>query len=478
MPTHRPLFLCALFASGATALGQNAPASIVIDGAFEDWSTPDASMIDPAGDAQANLDVTRLEAFARGDVLCLSLHLTEPLNLQSGVEEDGSLILRITDQHGNGLVIDQRARTVSELVGDTLRTTTWKGVGYVSAPTYAATRFEMRLPLGEGALAGVEAGDTLTIDITGSDELDEPLQVTVAEGETATIKPRDPARSGDVSLRVLSLNTLRTGTQDEQRGPALARIIDGLDPDIVCLQEEWDSSESDIAQWLTDADPRETGGAWSVYKLEGNAIAAKPGSRIEPLDADPEGRFALAGVTVDGRRLVIASIHFKCCGHIGSSEDARRIAQARLLREALDALPETRPELAQAPRILAGDYNLVGSRTPLDIILAGEDAALVDVAPMRLHGLDNTTWRDLRPRAGGFPPGRLDLLVAPAGLASNAEGFGAQAFAFDASDADPEDLRSLGIRPVDSIASDHLPLVLDLSSVDRPRTIESPASRR
>ena len=75
---------------------------------------------------------------------------------------------------------------------------------------------------------------------------------------------------------------------------------------------------------------------------------------------------------------------------------------------------------------------------------------------MRLRGDRNTTWRDLTPNNGGFPPGRLDLIVVSESLPVK------RSFVFDTVDVDAETLGAMDLNEGDATASDHLMLVLDV----------------
>ena len=162
---------------------------------------------------------------------------------------------------------------------------------------------------------------------------------------------------------------------------------------------------------------------------------------------------AVAGLvtTFDGQRVVVISAHFKCCGYAGSNEDDLRIQQAEQLVGEIKRLREGAfgEGIKNAPVVLIGDYNLVGSRKPLDIINA---AGLKEVV---CKGSDGAayTWRGLKPDSS-FWPGRLDL-ASTAGLSS------ANGRVFDTGRMPETELQRLGVAGEDSLASDHLMLVVD-----------------
>ena len=101
------------------------------------------------------------------------------------------------------------------------------------------------------------------------------------------------------------------------------------------------------------------------------------------------------------------------------------------------------------PIVVIGDYNLVGSRKPLDVINA---AGLKDVICQSADG-GSTTWRGLEADSS-FWPGRLDL--------ASVGGFGViTGRIFDSGQMGKDEAQRRGVELDDSTASDHLMLVLD-----------------
>ena len=135
----------------------------------------------------------------------------------------------------------------------------------------------------------------------------------------------------------------------------------------------------------------------------------------------------------------------------GSKEDGLRVQQAEQLVGEIKRMKEGAfgEEAKNAPVLLIGDYNLVGSRKPLDIINA---AGLHDVI---CTGGDGTahTWRGLKPDES-FWPGRLDLVSTTGFKAVNGR-------VFDTGRLTETERKQLSVEKADSLASDHLMLVVD-----------------
>jgi hypothetical protein len=76
------------------ALTSACPAEdILLDGTFDDWSEIPVSATDPLGDATGAFDFTRIHAHVVGQQLFIRLDTQQPLNLQSGPDEHGTLQL-------------------------------------------------------------------------------------------------------------------------------------------------------------------------------------------------------------------------------------------------------------------------------------------------------------------------------------------------------------------------------------------------
>ena len=85
----------------------------------------------------------------------------------------------------------------------------------------------------------------------------------------------------------------------------------------------------------------------------------------------------------------------------------QRVAQARELVDRIQRLRRGQygERFKDAAVVIVGDYNLVGSRQPLDII---KTAGLTDWLLHRVGDRAAVTWRD---EDSEFWPGRLDLLA-------------------------------------------------------------------
>jgi hypothetical protein len=439
--------------------------TLLIDGQTHDWPPTQVVVSDPAGDATGEMDLTEIAGLIVGDVLTLRVRFASTLNLVAGASAEPDLLIVVESQPGLSVELAARGRTLTRRdTGDVL---TWDSVRYVSAPTFASDVFEIRLDF--ASLGGLmPAGASVSVE--GADALAEPLVVartppssdpphTTADASAGQSVPgATPAQVVTERVRdfrLISLNTLRTGLSDPVRGPALHRLIVATQGDVLILQEEYNSTAAQVQATLNEIRPLADGNSWQVHKRGDNVIAS-----IWDLEALPnlDASYAAAAVMTSDGPVVVLSIHPKCCGFIGSPEDLQRIGQtermAQLVEEVRSGKHNSGVDLTNAPVIIGGDWNLVGSRTPLDLLTEPNLARMGELTLPRRASADLVTWRELGGR--GFPPGRLDLFVFDTGRLAVP-----YAEVWDTGTMAPERLARLGLSETDSRASDHLLLVAD-----------------
>jgi hypothetical protein len=425
---------------------QNAVAEPVsIDGDFSDWDHEHLVAIDPAGDAEGAFDVTRVWLQTHGTIVFLRFDTGRVLNIQSGPREEGTLRFRFTrEKDGRAAELDIRGRSVRLIEASGGSTDLgWYAAGYRSAPTYANSEFELRIDL---SVIGAGPGDRIKLSISGSDELDEPVRFELTEAQQTTTDA-DPTldRAPGTVLRIASLNTWRNGMVDPERAAPLLRLLSGAAPDVIMLQEEYNTSNADVKAAIESRFE----GEWNTVKVRDNVISSRmPLVQLTSLD---DSYVAAVANHDDLGEILLICVHKKCCGAIGTEEDTRRINQTRAIIQTID--------LARArfgddiPVVLAGDWNLVGSRSPLDMLTSPVGPDLRHIDARHLTTRDVYTW--FAPNSA-FAPGMLDL------AAVDSESARSQAFLVDTRKMPPALLEGSGMRPEDSDASDHLLLVIDL----------------
>lgn len=341
----------------------------------------------------------------------------------------------------------------------------------VFAPTYGSEWYELRLSrhVATGTdMSSLEADGAWEGIVTLSDEngvlkgwsdafvATKPLALAEPPLADATL-PAKPAGA----IRVLNWNMLRNAPEKNPGG--FARIISLAKPDVILAQEWVAEDPAQIEAWFHEHVESPTG-SWHVLAGKAWGVAIIAPHKITPLIQDgvtfPLGtrdyrsRLVAGVVPLGVGDIVVASTHLKCCGFAGSEEDRTRIAEARAIAQTFESTVAGDPTWV---RVLGGDLNLVGSRTPLDEIRKGLDidGSDLEIAPVTVLGDRSVyTWVDW---AQPFTPGRLDYV-----LYSGAGSEVLNAIALDTRRLSDAALASMGIEREDSGVSDHLPIVVDI----------------
>lgn len=341
------------------------------------------------------------------------------------------------------------------------------------APTFASRWFEFRIR--RDALDKVLDADLAKATgvamrvFSPGDVLRAPEPKLVARATTPKIAytrantpvPVPPAGA----IRVMSWNVLWGSPL--QTPESFARILASTRPDVVLLQE-WDRGEAtdaDIASWFDSN--ASWASSWSVIKdkpVWGTAIATHhevvergPGEvYADGTRWDFPIRIASGAIKAgdDGPTIVFGSTHLKCCGHLGSQEDHRRLVEAAAINRVLNDLKQSTDADAI---ILGGDFNIDGTIAVLDVATTGLDAdgtRLEHATPAVLG--DNALYTFGRPGMNTERK-RLDFITYPDAIATVAN-----AFVIDTARLSPAALTASGLEATDSAASDHLPVVVDL----------------
>ena len=288
--------------------------------------------------------------------------------------------------------------------------------GVVFAPTTASTKFELRVNKPK-----IQIPSTLF-----------------------DFKPK-----GD--FRVVSWNVQFGNILDDKTRSS--RILQALVPDIILFQEfDGEDSPGSLRTFLQ----KSLGGQWRIemsavhgterhHQLRSAVAARHDASFFAEM-----GQFkALYGVVdFEEKPVNFFSLHLRCCGGPTSEAEEQRQDEARRIRKAI--------QKANAKRwVIAGDWNLVGTKKPLEIV-QGEKLATVNA--FQPDGLLTATWSDID---SSFTPGRLDwMLYTPETLTL------VHSFVLDTADLDKETLQSRNLLAEDTAKlSDHLPLVADFNLI-------------
>ncbi len=465
----RALPLILAFLTGACASTQSTsttrtPAPVTIDGVFTDW--PQQSEVEASADdrhlfirfaphnASDPLPAIQAAPFTTRILIDADDNPATGMALH-GLGIDTAVLLSPPNQTGTGI-----GAQVMVYHTDGLGTSTGHAdLGFLFQPTYASPAYEARIDRA-ALLPSPNASVRVRVEQIEPDGAVLWSAAARADLPPLSTAPRDDAvlpRKASGADRVLSLNVLHSAPLTNP--DAFRRTIRAIDPDIILFQEWFGTAQPAIQQWVTT----HLGTDWTAYAPSTNGIAIATRHPIletvpNPLpDSGPgaNARFAAAVIGAPGGPIIAGSLHLKCCGGAGTSEDTRRIAEAASINTTVAALRARHPEAAVA---IGGDYNLVGTRTPLETLAAGLGAGGSDLIPVDAVTLGDAaaiTWVDDQSL---FSPGRLDwILIDPDSTPIR------RAFMLDTRRISETSRHRAGLERDDSAATDHLPLVVDLT---------------
>ncbi|MEM9531271.1 MAG: endonuclease/exonuclease/phosphatase family protein [Pseudomonadota bacterium] len=429
-----------LLTIAAAALGASAGPGLTIDGRFEDWAdTPEVA--EALGDAPPVLDLGPARWRLDQHGLWLQLNVAQPGNLVHA-PRTLSIALDYTDggrdyrnTAGIDRVLELSPRQRSGQYGTrvlTPGTFTWEEgpastVGLRSGPTWSSNSYELLLRDPEWTTDSAR----VTVSLWQGKEEDRIDTFSVQRGQPSR-PPKLPSlgRAPGTSFRVLQWNAGGEGTVP--REAEFTSLLRAAEADIVLLDEVWPTQTAGFLtefpyQHLGSSGGRQRGMVLSRFPIEPAAAFERLSYTQEALDvirregtgfmrndlknAVSEG-IAAAGVRVRLGEVTVlfVALDLQCCGSDGSVEDRFREMQAARILKAID---ETRGDEGFDHLIVGGDFNLVGSRRPLELFLNTAPLPLSAVDWLQPNGLSNVTWiRD----GNEFPPGRLDFTLHDAGL--------------------------------------------------------------
>lgn len=465
--TFRPLLLTLTLSAAACAatqpiepVGARPAATITIDGEFTDW--PSANAVEAAAD-ERHLFI-RFTPGETAHAIQAAPFTTRILidaddNPATGMPLDGlgidtAVLLSPPNATGVGVgaqVLTYDAQGFSTPAGHA-------NIGFLFQPTYASAGYEARIDrasltraTGRRLRVRVDqiAPDATVLWTAQTAITPHGASVPLREAPALPDKPAD-------ATRVLALNVLNSAPLTNP--DAFRRTIRAIDPDVILFQEWFNTAQPAIQAWVTT----NLGPGWSVFAPSTNGIAIATRHPVletvgRPLPGTGPGdnaRFAAAVIDAPAGPIIAGSLHLKCCGGANTSEDTRRIAEAESIRATLADLRARHPDAAMA---IGGDYNLVGTRTPLETLAEGlgaDGTALTPAHTITLGDASAVTWVDDNSM---FSPGRLDWVLVDASVAEIRH-----AFALDTRRLSAAALTRAGLEPADSAATDHLPVVVDL----------------
>lgn len=487
----------AFIAALLLATAANLQAQVRLDGSFSDWNTLTASY----QEVTEELETPDLSAFTLSndeEYLYLKIEADKEYKLHDREYPSNPAEVEIyldTDNNAaTGFAVEDMGAELIIKAGQ--RKATYFGEGeprdlnlhrldLASLPTVSSRRYEIaisRMGIDEGAtplfvnssfrllIKERNSGDILPNEGAFTYTFREDLQ----QGYTPISVPQEEI--DEPQLRLMTHNTAHDGLVDRSRKEKFARLYQAVAPDILTLNENWDTPPSEAKAFMDEYLPLNTVDGWQVSKLVyGNITLSKypivrnwvvsSGERLAASLIDlPDSLFR--------RDVLVINAHLQCC-----DQDTRRQRQVdATIQFMLDA--QTKGGVidlpANTPIVLAGDLNLVGNAQQLSTLLNGtiqdtdthgegrlpdwDQSPLEDLHPLQTDHPFAYTWRN---PYGSFPPSRLDFFLYTGSNMQARKGF-----VLNPGTMPQETLDALRIQKEDASASDHSALVADFSLQD------------
>ncbi|MGJ8637411.1 MAG: endonuclease/exonuclease/phosphatase family protein [Phycisphaerales bacterium] len=452
------------------------PSQIVLDGDLEDWYGQTGiradrdeiflcfESFDPEQAIQAANFTTRIRIDADGD------RSTGYRQMYQGPTSDNGTKVMLSQGVDLRIDISPASKEFGELRGGAQLTSFSEGApqrlghadaGFYFLPTHNAPRYEARIDRSTLPILQHDGAISIVVEhlaIGGEVIKTQSFSTTLptyredhAVNESIAPKPAN-------GVRVMSTNVLYSSPLKEPE--PFKRVHNALDPDVVLYQEWFKTTREDVEDWVED----HLGDEWTLImpdEQSGVAIATKlkvVETVSKPLVAhrsDRPSRVVAAVVEAPSKdQLILLSIHLKCCGGAGSDEDAKRIAQAHQIRGLIHELREDYPN---AGVVIGGDFNLVGSRIPLEMMIQGIGVDHQDLVPLPTKVIGTQSMLTWTQASSSYTPGRLDWLVV-----DDHAWTPIRSWSIDTAQLSDQVLKDSGLERNDSRATDHLPIVADL----------------
>jgi len=463
---------------------------IYLDGKTGDWNIPLPTYVDDIGDGNIYdfryFSVTNDELF-----LFIKLNYTP----ESKLIEDNQLQLYIDGDNssGTGLAINGIGAELKwdfgfrngEFYTNGTTQIGFPNIRYRSLPSVTDTTYEIAigrnvLPNGTDPLF---TSSTIKIffkdNVSNGDWMPnsgEVFNYTFDDTPTPPVNLIEINKSDTSLLRILNYNILQDGILDPQREQYFTRILQAINADIMCFNENWNTSASQMENKINEILPLSGGGSWQAIKIDGGNITVSKYPIIQSWQVYPNKRITASFIDLPSyfeSDILVINSHFKCCGGT-SNDNTRQLEADASIAFILDAkTPGGLIDLPQdTPFLILGDLNLVGQRQQLTTLVSGEiintqlfgnggppdwdDTDLEDLISQQTDKRTAYTWRDDN---SSFPPGRLDFQIY-----SNSVMSVEKTFIIQTEIMSTVRLSQYGLQQFDTRnASDHFPKVTDYS---------------
>ncbi|MBT8387796.1 MAG: endonuclease/exonuclease/phosphatase family protein [Ignavibacteria bacterium] len=277
-------------------------------------------------------------------------------------------------------------------------------------------------------------------------------------------------------LRVMNWNVLFDGLLEPGRADNFERILQAIQPDIICFNEFFNSSATQVVDAINQILPLPGSASWYGIKLDAGNVSVSKYPFIQSWEVYSGHRITASLIDLPQyyeKDIMVINSHLKCCGG-QQNDETRQLEADATIAFILDAksagglidLP------ANTPFLIAGDLNLVGLRQQLTTLTTGEiintqifgngsppdwdNTDLEDLLSQQTDKRSAYTWRYDN---SAFPPGRLDFQIYSNSVINVEKDFVIQTEVMSGSR-----LAQYGLQQFDTRdASDHFPKVTDYS---------------
>ena len=433
-----------LFIFSASAFSQALP--IYIDGVYDDWEAATHIQEDNLNDGQ-EFDFVNFTVTNDNEFLFIKIEFSEEINFS----DDNNIYLYIdTDNNSNtGWETNGIGAELSWNFGqkhgyfnvnDSYETIYFSDIQMRLLPTVTSNIFE--IAIGRDAKPdenhNLFTNNTIKIcfsdDNSNGDNIPNSGEFFTYNFDATNVPAMEPIlfqKENDDFLRLMTYNIKADfdnyigGLNDPERIPNLSRIFSAVSPDIVTINEAWDTPVSDASNFFNTYLPLENDAQWNIQKLDGANIIASKYPILQSRIVYSGNNITAYLIDLSEKELdniLIISAHLKCCDYDERRQEQADAIAAFIIDFKTDGGTMDLPE--NTPFILMGDLNLVGLSQQLTTLITGDiqntqpfgnpapldwdDSDLTDLISYQTDKRMAYTWRN---DYGSYYPGRLDFMI-------------------------------------------------------------------
>ncbi|EDP70138.1 endonuclease/exonuclease/phosphatase family protein [Flavobacteriales bacterium ALC-1] len=481
----KQLCFALLLLSSATALSQSA--AITIDGLFDDWNSSLTTYTDTP-ESLSGIDILELQVTNDEDFLFIKIKtdiefdltdnlVNQQIRLYIDTDNNPNTGFNIQNGYGSELGIIFKDLFAHYNV-DPYSQVSFGDLRLRVAPTVTSNEFEIaigrdQIPDGTNPLFTSSTIKILLKNNANSDELPNignTFSYTFDDTPTPSLIPTDISKSNPSDIRLMTYNTLFNGFNDVDRVDNFENIIRSIAPDIIGLNECWNTSETYVKSLLDTWLPTGTQNGWYVEKIGGQITLSRWEIIQEWQNLSRQFPVLIDLPSSYPTDLLFTNAHLNCCGADQQRQDQADEYAAFILDAKSPGGNITLPE--NTPFIYSGDLNLVGYAQQLTTLKTGDiqdtatygvgapldwdDTALKEENSIQTDLRMGYTWRS---DGEGFPPGKLDFIIFSDHTLTAEKSFVLQT---EVMPTDRLNLYNLNLLDTSS-ASDHFPVVADFS---------------